>query len=223
LLVIAAFAALWLVAHEISPFKPFPNFQRYMVPLVPLLVILGAAFVYELGQRRFPAWSTAVATLIVLIAAAPALYSSIRIAGPAGEDLRRIVPPIVLRDSPNAAFDNYTRLGGTGGQNAMRGRPPAVGTSILVTSNLTYDRYLALGAADLQPHETKGRAAAYGELFTHPFLELSNGRPNFAFFNPVLRIVALDGNTEHLQSIAAAFRRDDPNVSITLVDAGASD
>lgn len=42
-MVIAAFAALWLVAHEVSPFKPYPNFQRHMVPLAPFLVILGAA------------------------------------------------------------------------------------------------------------------------------------------------------------------------------------
>jgi hypothetical protein len=223
LLVLAAFAALWLLVHEIAPFKPFPNFQRYMVPVVPLLVILGAAFVYELCRRLHPAWSTTATTAVILAAAAPALYSALRIAGPPEEDLRRIVPPVVLRDTPNAAFDHYATLGGAGGQSAVRGTPPAEHTSILVTSNLTYDRYGGFGSADVQPHETRGRAAAYRNLFTHPYLELSNGRPTFAFFNPVLRIVALDGDTEHLRSIAAALRRDHPNVSVALVGAGASE
>jgi hypothetical protein len=222
LLVIAAFAALWLVAHELSPFKPYPDFQRYMVPVAPLFVILGTASVYELAQRRVPAWSASVAAAAILIAATPALYVSLRIAGPPKEDLRRIVPKIVLPDTPNAAFDDYTRFH-RGGQPARHGRPPAERTSLLVTSNFVYDRYLEHASAPLQPHDVRARAARYAELFTHPFLEVSNGRPAFAFFNPVLRIVALDGDAGHLETIAGELRRKYPNVSITLVNAGARD
>ena len=41
LLLIASFALLWYAVHETAPLKPFPDFSRYMLPLVPLLVILG--------------------------------------------------------------------------------------------------------------------------------------------------------------------------------------
>jgi hypothetical protein len=191
-----------------------------MVPLAPFLVILGAAFVYELGQRRFPEWSGPVAVIAIVAAAAPALYASLRIAGAPAEDLRLRTAEIVLRDTPNAAFDNYTRFDKVG-QPAGHGQAPAERTALLVTSSFVYDRYLGYAADGRQRGEIRGRAARYGELFTHPFLELSNGRPAFAFFNPVLRIMALDGDAQHLRSLAARLRREDPNMSVTLVNPGA--
>jgi hypothetical protein len=104
------------------------------------------------------------------------------------------------------------------GQPAGRGRAPAERTTLLVTSSFVYDRYLAYGVDSRQSGEIRGAAAHYGELFTHPFLELSNGRPAFAFFNPVLRIVALDDDAEHLRSLAAKLHREHSNVTVTLVD-----
>ena len=59
---IAGFALLWYLAHEVTPLKPYPDFARYMVPLVPLLMILGAAFInewaerYRTGTGQLPLW-----------------------------------------------------------------------------------------------------------------------------------------------------------------------
>ena len=129
------------------------------------------------------------------------------------------VLPTVLDDTPDAAFDHYTQLGPKRGQPALHGRPPSKPTSLLVTSSFLYDRYTGLAAADLQPHHIKGRAARHAELFRRPYLEVSNGRPSFAFFNPVLRIVALDGDTAHLSRLAAALRAQHPKLSVSLVNA----
>ena len=99
LLVIAGFALLWYAVHELSPLKPFPGYVRYMLPLAPLLIILGAAFVYELTRRLAAiggfaligaAMSGLVAAAIVLTAAAPALILSLRINGPMTEDPRAL-------------------------------------------------------------------------------------------------------------------------------------
>jgi hypothetical protein len=60
--------------------------------------------------------------------------------------------------------------------------------------------------------------ARYAELFGRPYLEISNGRPSFAFFNPVFRIVALDGDAAHLQRLAGELRAKHPNLSMTLVN-----
>jgi hypothetical protein len=220
LIVIAAFAALWLVAHEASPFKPYPNFQRYMVPVAPLLIILGTALVYELAQRRLPRWSGAIAAAVILLASLPALLASYRITGPPEEDLRAVIPQMVLDDTPDAAFDNYTRLGAQReqGQSVSHGKPEPEGTRLLVTSSFIYDRYGALAASQLQSQEIRRRAARYAELFGRPYLEISNGRPSFAFFNPVFRIVALDGDAAHLQRLAGELRAKHPNLSMTLVN-----
>jgi DNA-binding transcriptional LysR family regulator len=49
---------------------------------------------------------------------------------------------------------------------------------------------------------------------------VSNGRPAFAFFNPVFRIVALDGDVAHLSRLAAELRAQYPNLRVQLVNGG---
>jgi hypothetical protein len=44
LTLIASFAVLLYAVHEATPLKPFSDFSLYMLPLVPLLLILGASF-----------------------------------------------------------------------------------------------------------------------------------------------------------------------------------
>ncbi len=60
----------------------------------------------------------------------------------------------------------------------------------------------------------------YDELFKLPYIEADNGRPSFAFFNPTLRIVALDGNAGRLKPIAEALRQSAPNLNVTFVNTG---
>jgi exosortase/archaeosortase family protein len=71
LIVITAFAALWYAVHELSPLKPFPGFARYMLPLAPLLIILGTCTIYEIARRGFGPAASYVAAALVLAAAAP--------------------------------------------------------------------------------------------------------------------------------------------------------
>lgn len=220
LFVIASFAVLWYALHELSPLKPFPGYVRYALPLAPLLIILGAAFVQELMQRRF-GWTGGglIAAAIILAAAAPALTLSLRINGPTSEDPRLLVPATVLSSEPRAAFDHYTRFAGAGKQASPQLRPTAANADIFVTSSFAYDRFAQFGAAPEQPEPTRAKAAYYAALFKLPYLEVASGRPSYAFFNPVLRIVALDGNGDRLAPIAAALRRDAPNLTIQFVNA----
>jgi hypothetical protein len=44
------------------------------------------------------------------------------------------------------------------------------------------------------------------------------GRPSFAFFNPVIRIVALDGNSARLAPIAASLRQSAPDLKVKRVN-----
>jgi hypothetical protein len=220
LFVIAAFAVLWYALHEISPLKPFPGFVRYMLPLAPLLIILGVAFVYELLGRF--GWSDAMkgaaAAAMIVAAAAPALILSLRINGPTGDDPRALVPAPVLGNAPRVAFDHYTRFSGVGGPTPPQQGLPAATASIFVTSSFAYDRFTQFGAAHGQTERTHAKAAYYTALFKLPYLEVTNGRPSYAFFNPVLRIVALNGDRDRLPPIAAALQRGAPNLTIRFVN-----
>ncbi len=220
LLILAAFAVLWYALHELSPLKPFPGYVRYALPLAPLLIILGAAFVHALMQRFH--WSDAmrgVATAaMILAAAAPALYLSLRINDPTGDDPRVTVPATVLASEPRTAFDHYARFGGVKPQASPQLRPTAATADIFVSSSFAYERFAQFGGAPEEPDPTRTKAAYYAALFKLPYLEVANGRPSFAFFNPVLRIVALDGNGNRLSRIAAALQHDAPNLNVRFVN-----
>jgi hypothetical protein len=216
LMVISLFALVWYVAHEISPLKPYPGFARYMAPVAPLLVILGGAFIYELARRRMQVTaSAALATAILLVAALPALYLSLRIEGPTQENPRAVISALDFANNGRIAFDSYTRFAGPAG--TVDSAPPDATTAdVFVTSSFRYDRFADAGGRT-QRGRTRKMAAAYAALFEKPYLEVTNSRPAYAFFNPVLRIVALDGDPARLQPIASNLRKAAPGFSIRLV------
>jgi len=51
-----------------------------------------------------------------------------------------------------------------------------------------------------------------------PHLDVSNGRPTLAHFNPVVRIVALDGSVARLEKIAAEIRAEAPGLTVQLIE-----
>ena len=61
----------------------------------------------------------------------------------------------------------------------------------VVTSNLAYDRFEFYAAR--KGSVQADSAAYYRQLSARPHLDVSNGRPSLAYFNPVVRIVANGG------------------------------
>jgi dolichyl-phosphate-mannose-protein mannosyltransferase len=217
LIVISLFALVWYAAHELSPLKPFPGFARYMVPVAPLLVILGGAFIYELARRRWTGNTSAlIAAGVLLGAALPALYLSLRVNAPLQENPRSVISALDFGDNGRIAFDSYTRFAGPAGTVAST-PPDATTADIFVTSSFRYGRFADAGGRT-QRGRTRNMAARYAALFEKPYLEVTNGRPAYAFFNPVLRIVALDGDPTRLQPIASKLRKAAPGFGIRLVN-----
>jgi hypothetical protein len=95
-------------------------------------------------------------------------------------------------------------------------RPTKDVADIVVTANLAYDRFNF--AVPRKGSPLAKRAAYYRDLSALPHLEVSNGRPTLAYFNPVLRIAALDGSVERLEKIAADIRSAAPSLTVRLVD-----
>jgi hypothetical protein len=213
LILIASFTLLWYLVHEITPLKPFPDFSRYMLPLVPLLVILGASFIYELFSR-FDRRGV-IAAIAVLVAAIPALSMSLRINSP-DVDPRTIVPSIVAASGARVVFDRYSDFQTDRQILGLVLRPAKDVADILVTANLVYDRYDF--AVPREGSRLAARVAYYRDLSSRPHLDVSNGRPTVAYFNPVVRIVALDGSVARLETIAAEIRARAPSLTVRLID-----
>ena len=196
LALIAIFTVLWYVIHETTPLKPYPDLPRYMLPIVPLLAILAASFIYELLSRwDYRGWTAAV---VVLLAALPALWMSMRANFP-DADPRAVVPPIV-EASGAVVIDRYADYDNTRPILGLRLRPTKDTADIVVTANLTYDRFESYAAPKDPAREAM--AGYYRGLNTLPHLEVSNGRPTVGYFNPELKVVALDRSVERLKTIA---------------------
>jgi len=208
LLLIASFAVLWYAVHAATPLKPFPDFARYMLPLVPLLLILGASVIYELAVR----WDRRgiLAAIVLLLAAVPALVMSVRINSP-DVDPRGVVPSIVAASGARVIFDRYSDYERNRRILGIKFRPTKDMADIVVTSNLAYDRF-ALEAAP------GAMAAYYRGLSAKPHLDVSNGRPTVAYFNPALRIVAMDGSVDRLKRIAAEIEAAAPSLKVELIE-----
>ena len=98
----------------------------------------------------------------------------------------------------------------------LRVRPTKDTADFVVTSNLAYDRFEFYAAR--KGSVQADSAAYYRQLFTGPHLEVSNGRPTLAYFNPVVRIVAMDGSVERLEKIAADIHAAAPGLTVRLID-----
>ena len=123
----------------------------------------------------------------------------------------------MLSSDPRAKFGFYSHFAPLGGPASNQIWPTAA-TADTFVSCLNYERYVRFGLTEGQIERTHSSAVHYDELFKLPYLEADNGRPSFAFFNPALRVVALDGNAERLKPIAQALQREAPNLRVTFVN-----
>jgi BolA family transcriptional regulator, general stress-responsive regulator len=217
LVLIASFSVFWYAVHEASPLKPYPDFARYMLALAPLLAILATSFIYELLARRDRLGIVAAVTVVV--AAIPALWISVRTNG-AVEDPRAVMPPILAATGARVATDRYADYDTSRKLLGDRLRPTGQTIDVVVTSNMTYDRYDSYAARNAPV--LRRPAGYYHGLSALPHLDVSNGRPSLGYFNPVLRIVAMDGRVDRLNDIADAIRAAAPAFTIRMVQQGPS-
>ena len=214
LVLIAGFTLLWHAVHELAPLKPYPDVTRYMLPLAPLLAILATSFFYELFRRRDR--RAIIAAVVVAAAAIPALVTSVRING-GGQDPRAVVPQILAATGARIAMDRHSDYDASRefvGEPWLR--PTAQTADIVVTANLVYDRFRSYAAR--KDWVSRPTGSYYRRLNALPHLDVSNGRPTLGYFNPVLRIVALEGNIERLQQISAAITAAAPEFKVRLID-----
>jgi hypothetical protein len=214
LAVIAGFAVLWYFAHEISPLKPYPDYARYMVPLAPLLVVLGAAFVNELAERRYAGLGAAAALSALLLAALPAWSMSLRVNGRGDDDPRRLLPGILANAPGRVAIDGYSGYEHRSFLARRNPLPAAGNTNFIVTSTFNYERYERYAMLPQQSPRTRAAARFFAQALALPHLDISNGRPSFGFFNPTTTVIVLDGRAERLLPIAKMLEAAAPSLIV---------
>jgi hypothetical protein len=192
---LAAFAVLFYVVPEMSPLKPFPDFSRYVMPVVPVLIYFAGRLVAHAAAAR-PTMAAAI--LAGAVVAWPA-YVSIRFVDEIGSDTRSRAAAWLREHNGKAVVEYYAGLAGPGqvqiewATDLDLAEARAQGVDYIVTSSFTHGRYDFTARWPDLSNDVRTKKERYDQLFALPFEEFVPRYRTFAFSNPVVRIVKLRG------------------------------
>jgi len=185
------FVGLNYFAPELSPSKPAPDFARYILPIVPVMIYFAFRSIqaaWTLATWRPARWAiAAVAGVSLLWPAADSIFLDYHIARDTRAKAREWLAAHagdVIREHYSAVDRDVVSLGDV---DLTRAR--ADGVAYLVASSFTYDRYFFGSRLANQDPYVYQRHKRYVELFAHPYVEFRPVYKSFAFSNPVIRIV----------------------------------
>ncbi|MGD9855024.1 MAG: ArnT family glycosyltransferase [Planctomycetaceae bacterium] len=188
---LACYILLFYFVQEFSPSKPPPNYERYMVPVAPVLICFAGWLVDSVHaalQGRM-LWAGRAAA-VILLAGYPAIVS-VRLTHELAQDTRERADEWLNTHGGQAIWERFTGAGwsveaaGDLDVGDLRER----GVKYVVTSSFGYESFLRQAELAGQPPMVSQRARGYRELFRHPFIEFRPEFRSFGFSNPVVRIV----------------------------------
>lgn len=179
------------VAIESSKFKPPPDFMRYVLPEVPVLIYFAFKGLQALeGQRRLspaPWFAGGLAVLVIVIP----LQTSLRLDYHMQPDTRdRAIATIVAEPrltifeqyaAPSFGIESLAQLD----IDELRRR----GVTYLVASSFEYDRFFHAATLRNHPAWVRDWVAAYQRFFRYPYVEVRPEYRSFGFNNPTIRII----------------------------------
>jgi hypothetical protein len=189
-----SYISIFYFVPEISPLKPWPDFSRYMLPIVPPLLYFAwqgsermAGHVQNITARS---WITGAALVSLVLVPA---YMSVRLVSGLANDTR-VQAVRWLEGHPGwATFETYSGEG-TSVRSVTEMDPAswrAKGVDYLVASSFMYDRYITGARLANRRPEIYRTHEQYLELFKLPYVEFSPAYRTFAFSNPVIRVIDL--------------------------------
>lgn len=190
--ILSLFILLFYFAAELSPLKPFPDFMRYMIPVVPPLAIFACQacrFLFR-GKRILPAIGL---TSFLLAAAGYSAWNTISLVKNMSHDTRDISTLWMMEHEGEYLAERYT---GKNQSNRYRTladtnieKAQAEGIKYLIISSFVYDRIVF---AKTLPHHDPAIDAIlndYHRLLTYPYIEIKSDTPSYAFTNPTIKII----------------------------------
>jgi hypothetical protein len=214
--ILAGFALFFYLAIEISPSKPFPDFMRYAMPIVPVLLYLAVRGLLALGRRIAPSYALLGPLLCLAAIAAPG-YDSVRLVANLNDDTRAALVSALqglhgtVLEERYAAPDSIEAISPSGTWPVLA-EEYAVPESKLFTASLypiatlrtagiryvavssfTYDRYEVSGRLAGQDPEIYRRRQRYEDLFACGYRAFRPAYRSFGFSNPEIRLIDLAG------------------------------
>ena len=188
--------------------KPF-GIERYMVPLAPMALVIGTAFLERFLNILRWAHPQLIICLIIAISTSSALYSTLQIVGFPRTDPRSAITAAAPVLGPGVRFTIFSAFDRRSVQLAALGpRNRPAPTDKIVVSSLYSDRIIRYG----QRAARAGKISRYASMIKlllddtfnkrmNPYLSISNGRPPFSYLNRKVYIISTNGNYRQIQKI----------------------
>lgn len=177
---------------EASPLKPIPGFERYIVPLIPILAYMCMQAIRSIIMYAPQKVGPTLSLLLIALTIFHPTIVTIKLLYYLDKDTRAQVEE-VLADSPTPIVAE--RYAGISQEIVSLTDLDLLGEDrqicTLVASSFTYDRYLFAGKLRAQNAEIYARYHQYLSLFEYPFVEITPSYKSFAFSNPTIRIINL--------------------------------
>jgi hypothetical protein len=166
---------------ESSSLKAFPDFMRYAMPIVPLLIILSVST----SQKN------TFVSLFLTLGIAYSAWDTISLVYYLKDDTREIAKKWITENQASAFGEKYTGLE-MGNSQPLAMYKKEEGITHLLASSFTYDRIFF--ARSLNTHDPLVDRACenYEVLFDKPHLEIKPKHRSFAFSNPTIKIFTVD-------------------------------
>lgn len=178
---------------ESSPLKPFPDYERYVVPLIPIVSYFCMQAIRQLAAFAPHNTRYFLALVLATIVIVPPATDSINLVLNFNNDTRGKIEEALQNSSNSVVAETYSlpatkyRVVPRLTDLDLQGKDKNVCT--LVASSFRYSRYLFAGElANLDP-VVSDRYQKYLDLFQYPYIEIQPQHRSFAFSNPVIRII----------------------------------
>lgn len=183
------FITLFYFVTECSPTKPFPDFMRYMIPIVPLLLYFGIKGSQMACQKKV------IALFLIPFIILSITYSfidSTLLTYYLNADTRKDAHTwLALQEKNSIKGENYSLCSNRIASIAFLdiNKERTQGVEHLVACNFFYDRILMATKLKKCPTKIVELNAQYGKLFAMPYIEFKPKWRSFAFSNPTIRII----------------------------------
>ncbi len=179
------------LAIESTPTKPAPDFERYAIPIVPLMIGLAYCGLARVWSSCSSVVSRCLTSALVILTLVVPLGDTLALDYYLTRDTRAEAAKW-LSARPGLAFfeiHSGTHWDVWSVPQSTVAQDRAAGIAYLVTSSFCYDRYFRGSRLEYQPPEVYQIHAQYVKLFTYPYVEFRPRYRDFAFTNPVIRII----------------------------------
>jgi dolichyl-phosphate-mannose-protein mannosyltransferase len=190
------YTMVFYFAHEISPMKTFPDYMRYMIPIVPAMIYFTCKAISQISQwmQRYSTKGMvriASGVLAVAVVLVP-LYDAWQLDSHLIGDTRLKAKQWIDAAQGKAWGERYT-LGGNFQKDYLSkiniSEARNSGVSFLVASSFNYERFFIGSHWSGQNAKVYTTHEKYKRLFSYPYIEIKPEYKTFAFSNPVIRII----------------------------------